>query len=156
MTRSGRWRVDVISVGKVTCRSTSAITHQSVQPSSNVGLFLLFLCGVFETFPSLTNCIFVFIHEISLAVSQHIFATLSNNPYIVIYVSLKFRECRFAEVETNLFYIALNMSDLVPKKMYLQGILLHYFIQKKSAVDVHRILVEDHGDHALSETTCRD
>ena len=26
MTRSGRWRVDVISVGKASCRSTSAIT----------------------------------------------------------------------------------------------------------------------------------
>ena len=36
MTRSGRWRVDVISVGKASCRSTSAITRQSVQPSSNV------------------------------------------------------------------------------------------------------------------------
>ena len=43
-----------------------------MQPSSNVGLCLLFLCGVFETFPSLINYIFVFIHEISLAVSQHI------------------------------------------------------------------------------------
>ena len=31
MTRSGRWRVDVISVGKASCRSTSAITRQSVQ-----------------------------------------------------------------------------------------------------------------------------
>ena len=74
MTRSGHWRVDVISVGKARCRSTSAITRQSVQPSSNAGLYLLFLCGVFETFPSLTNCIFVFIYEISLAVSQQIFA----------------------------------------------------------------------------------
>ncbi|EFN71498.1 Histone-lysine N-methyltransferase SETMAR, partial [Camponotus floridanus] len=37
-------------------------------------------------------------------------------------------------------------------KEYLRGILLHYFIQKKS----HRILVETYGDHALSETTCRD
>ena len=31
MTRSGRCQVDVISVGKASCRSTSAITRQSVQ-----------------------------------------------------------------------------------------------------------------------------
>ena len=55
--------------------------RQSVQPSSNVGL-CLFLCGVFETFPSLTNCIFVFIHGISLAVSQHIFAISAIIPKI--------------------------------------------------------------------------
>ena len=47
----------------------------------------------------------------------------------------------------------LHMSDIVPKKMYLQGILLHYFIQKKSA---YRILVETYSDLALSETTRRD
>ena len=82
MTRSGCCRVDVISVGKGSCRSTSAITCQSVQPSSNVGLCLLFLSGVFKTFPSLTNCIFVFIHEISLAVSQHIFAISAIIPKI--------------------------------------------------------------------------
>ena len=73
MTRSGHCQVDVISVGKASCRSMSAITHQSVQLSSNVGLCLLFLCGVFEMFPSLINCMFVFIDGISLAVSQHIF-----------------------------------------------------------------------------------
>ena len=45
-------------------------------------LCLLFLCGVFETFLSLTNCIFVFIHKISLAVSQHIFAISAIIPKI--------------------------------------------------------------------------
>ncbi|EFN82537.1 hypothetical protein EAI_16874, partial [Harpegnathos saltator] len=53
------------------------------------------------------------------------------------------------------FFIALNMSNFVPKKEYLRGILLHYFFQKDSAVEAHRILVETYGDHALSETTCR-
>ena len=81
MMRSGCWRVDVISVGKASCQSTSVITCQSVQPSSKVGL-CLFLCGVFETFPSLTNCIIVFIHEISLAVSPHIFAISAIIPKI--------------------------------------------------------------------------
>ena len=68
MMRSGRWRVDVISVEKVSCLSTSAITRQFVQPSSYVGLCLI-LCGVFEMFPSLTNCILVFMHVIFFAIS---------------------------------------------------------------------------------------
>lgn len=44
----------------------------------------------------------------------------------------------------------------MPSKEYLRGILLHYFIQKKSAAEAHRILVDTYGEHALSETTCRD
>ncbi|KAG5327625.1 MOS1T transposase, partial [Pseudoatta argentina] len=48
------------------------------------------------------------------------------------------------------------MSILVPNKVYLRGILLHYFIQKKSAAEAHRILVQTYGDNALSDTTCRD
>ena len=46
--------------------------------------------------------------------------------------------------------------EFCAKKVYLWGILLHYFIQKKSAVKVDRILVETHGEHALLETICRD
>ncbi|KAG5325487.1 MOS1T transposase, partial [Pseudoatta argentina] len=48
------------------------------------------------------------------------------------------------------------MSKFVPNKAYLRGILLHYFIQKKSAAEAHRILVQAYGDNALSDTTCRD
>ncbi|KAG5317782.1 MOS1T transposase, partial [Pseudoatta argentina] len=48
------------------------------------------------------------------------------------------------------------MSIFVPNKVYLRGILLHYFIQKKSAAETHRILVQTYGDNALSDTTCRD
>ncbi|KAG5318604.1 MOS1T transposase, partial [Pseudoatta argentina] len=33
------------------------------------------------------------------------------------------------------------MSIFVPNKVYLRGILLHYFIQKKSAAEAHRILL---------------
>ena len=47
------------------------------------------------------------------------------------------------------------MSTFVPNKMYLWRILLHYFIQNKSAVEAHRILIETYGDNALSDTTCR-
>ncbi|KAG5319477.1 MOS1T transposase, partial [Pseudoatta argentina] len=50
----------------------------------------------------------------------------------------------------------LKMSIFVPNKVYLRGILLHYFIQKKSAAEAHRILVQTYGDNALSDTTCRD
>ncbi|KAG5326303.1 MOS1T transposase, partial [Pseudoatta argentina] len=48
------------------------------------------------------------------------------------------------------------MSIFVPNKVYLRGILLHSFIQKKSAAEAHRILVQTYGDNALSDTTCRD
>ena len=41
------------------------------------------------------------------------------------------------------------------KKVFLQRILLHFFIQKKSTVEAHKILVETCCDHALSETSCR-
>ncbi|KAG5318593.1 MOS1T transposase, partial [Pseudoatta argentina] len=44
----------------------------------------------------------------------------------------------------------------VPNKVYLRGILLHYFIQKKAAAEAHRILVQTYDDNALSDTTCRD
>ena len=48
------------------------------------------------------------------------------------------------------------MSTFVPNKVYLRGILLHYFAQNKSAAEARRILVETYGDNALSDTTCRD
>ena len=51
-------------------------------------------------------------------------------------------------------FIVLHMLDFMPKKVYLWGILLHYIIEKKSAAEAHRILVETY--HALSETPCRD
>ena len=44
----------------------------------------------------------------------------------------------------------------MPKKVYLWGILLHNFIQKKSAAEAHRIFIETYGNRALFETTCRN
>ena len=38
----------------------------------------------------------------------------------------------------------------------MRGILLHYFIQNKSAAETHKILVETCDDNALPDTTCRD
>ncbi|GBP03845.1 Mariner Mos1 transposase [Eumeta japonica] len=48
------------------------------------------------------------------------------------------------------------MSTFVQNKVYLWGILLHYFIQKKSAAEAHKILADTYGDNALSDTTCKD
>ena len=42
----------------------------------------------------------------------------------------------------------------MPNKVYLRGILLHYFIQNKCAAEAHRILVETYSDNGLSDTTC--
>ena len=39
---------------------------------------------------------------------------------------------------------------------YLREVLLHYFISKKIAADSHCFLVKVYGEHALSQTTCRD
>lgn len=47
------------------------------------------------------------------------------------------------------------MSNFVPGKVFLRGVLLHYFNMKKSATESHRILVEVYGDHALAERTCQ-
>ena len=49
------------------------------------------------------------------------------------------------------------MSTFMPNICkYLREILLHYFIQNKSAAEAHRILVETYGDNALLDMTCRD
>ena len=47
------------------------------------------------------------------------------------------------------------MSNFVPEKVFLRGILLHYFNMKKTAAESHRILVEVYGEHALAERTCQ-
>lgn len=48
------------------------------------------------------------------------------------------------------------MSNFVPKKDYLHGILLYYFFMKNTPAETHRIPVEVCGEHALSERTCQD
>ena len=47
------------------------------------------------------------------------------------------------------------MSNFVPEKVFLRGVLLHYFNMKRNATESHRILVEVHGEHALAERTCQ-
>ena len=43
----------------------------------------------------------------------------------------------------------------MPEKVFLRGVLLHYFNMKKTVAESHRILVEVYGEHALAERTCQ-
>ena len=47
------------------------------------------------------------------------------------------------------------MPNFVPEKVFLRGVLLHYFDMKKTVAGGHRILVEVYGEHALAERTCQ-
>lgn len=47
------------------------------------------------------------------------------------------------------------MSIFVPEKVFLRGVLLHYFNMKKTAAESHRILVDVYGEHALAERSCQ-
>ena len=47
------------------------------------------------------------------------------------------------------------MSNFVPEKVFLWGVLLHYYNMKKTATEIHRIMVEVYGEHALAEQTCQ-
>ena len=47
------------------------------------------------------------------------------------------------------------MSNFVPEKVFLRGVLPHYFNMKKTAAESYRILVEVYGEHALAERTCQ-
>ena len=47
------------------------------------------------------------------------------------------------------------MSNFVPAKVFLRGVLLHYFNMQKTAAESHRILVEVYGKYALDERTCQ-
>ena len=39
------------------------------------------------------------------------------------------------------------MLNFVPEKVFLRGVLFHYFNMKKTAAESHRILVEVYGEH---------
>ena len=47
------------------------------------------------------------------------------------------------------------MSSFEPNKRHLRELLIYFFNLKKSAAEVHRLLVEAYGD-ALSERSCRE
>ena len=44
----------------------------------------------------------------------------------------------------------------MPNSHHLCEVLLHYLISKETAAESYHILVKVYGEHALSETTCRD
>jgi len=46
------------------------------------------------------------------------------------------------------------MSKFIPNKVFLRGVLLHYFHMNKTAAESHRILEEVYGEQALAEQTC--
>ena len=47
------------------------------------------------------------------------------------------------------------MSNFVPEKVFLWGVLLHYFNMKKTAAESHRIVVQVYDEHALDERACQ-
>ena len=48
------------------------------------------------------------------------------------------------------------MSSFEPNKHHLRELLIYFFNLKKSAAEVHRLLVEAYGDVTLSERSCRE
>ena len=48
------------------------------------------------------------------------------------------------------------MSTFVPSKQHLREVMLHYYISKKSAAETCRMLSSIYGDHAPSNTTCKE
>ena len=47
------------------------------------------------------------------------------------------------------------MSNFVPEKVFLRGVVFYYFNVKKTVAESHRILVEVYGEHVLAEWTCQ-
>ena len=66
---------------------------------------------------------------------------------------LEIQRMLFCQIVNDLFFIALNMSDFMPKKVLAGNLTV---LLKKSAAELHRILVETHSNGALLEITCRD
>ena len=66
-----------------------------------------------------------------------------------------FSICHSFEAQTTIIFFYSNISNFVPEKVFLRGVLLHYFNMKKTAVKSHRILVEVYGEHALAARTCQ-
>jgi len=46
------------------------------------------------------------------------------------------------------------MSNYVPTKQHLRGVLLFFFNSKKSAAESHQLLLETYGDYTPSIKTC--
>jgi len=58
--------------------------------------------------------------------------------------------------KTQFFIIIKNVGFRTKKKEQLREALLFCFNLKICAAESHRLLVAAYGEHALSQTTCRD
>ena len=56
----------------------------------------------------------------------------------------------------NIVFYHIEVSNVVSNSYHLREVLLHCFISEKTAAENHCILGKVYGEHALSETTCRD
>ena len=59
-------------------------------------------------------------------------------------------------VSITLLFTASKMSTFEPNKRHLREVLIFCFKWKKTAVEVHRMLVEVYDDNAPSDKTCRE
>ena len=55
-----------------------------------------------------------------------------------------------------IFFITSKMSGFEPTKQHMRETLLFCFNFSKNSAESHRLLQETYGEHALSETTCKD
>jgi len=55
----------------------------------------------------------------------------------------------FVRSVTKSNFFVLKMSEFIPKKQHLREVLLHYFILKKSAAEMHRLLVDIYGAYSI-------
>ena len=76
--------------------------------------------------------------------SEHALESYCHWAYFSVYVI-------HLERKQQSFFFHSNMSNFVSEKVFLRGVLLHYFNMKKTAVESHRILVEVYGEHDLVE-----
>ena len=53
-------------------------------------------------------------------------------------------------------FFCMKMSSFEPNKRHLRELLIYFFNLKKSAAEVHRLLVEAYSDATLSERSCRE
>ena len=71
-------------------------------------------------------------------------------------LSLEIEWMSFHQSVNNFVFHSVKHVGFYSKESVLAGILLHYFIQKKSEAEAHWIHVKIYGNHALSETGCRN
>ena len=62
----------------------------------------------------------------------------------------------FCQSVNNFIFYSIKYIGFRDKESVFAGNFTALLFKKKSAAEVHKILVETYSDHALSETTCRD